>query len=154
MYKRQTLDTPFNASVCDFLIGTCKTVPKCDNLAPICPTPPGPRQGWWCGSDCKWHRRLEKLVDLTASTELEITASIAFNTRDFFLGSCPIAEGCIGVPPAVGPDTNFQRKLMRFATWVRAATNARALTRGERTRALLPSALLTRARVHTLVYVP
>ena len=149
-----TLDTPFNASVCDFLIGTCKTVPKCDNLAPICPTPPGPRQGWWCGSDCKWHRRLEKLVDLTASTELEITASIAFNTRDFFLGSCPIAEGCIGVPPAVGPDTNFQRKLMRFATWVRAATNARALTRGERTRALLPSALLTRARVHTLVYVP
>lgn len=107
----------FNKNMCDAFLGQCVTVPVCNNLAPECPpTSPGP--AWWCGTDCKWHRRDEKLVDLVAPTEAEVSTTIVFNTRDFFLGSCPIAEGCIGVPKGIGPSDNFRRKLMRFATFV------------------------------------
>lgn len=56
--------------------------------------------------------------DLVPGEEQEVYPTISYNTRDFFLGSCPIAEGCIGVPEGVGPTDNFQRKLMRFATFV------------------------------------
>lgn len=100
-----------NKSLCETNRGVCVSVPVCDHLAPVCSAQPPPgrsRDGWWCGTDCQWHSRSELLVDLVASTEAEVTPSINFGTRDFFLGSCAIAEDCIGVPEGIGPGENFR----------------------------------------------
>eukprot|EP00457_Paulinella_chromatophora_P001396 gb/GEZN01001398.1/.p1 GENE.gb/GEZN01001398.1/~~gb/GEZN01001398.1/.p1 ORF type:complete len:885 (-),score=75.81 gb/GEZN01001398.1/:423-3011(-) len=101
---------------CDLLTLECMFIGDaafCENFAPVCK---GQESGRFCGSDCQWHPKEERLIDLIPPPEEEVTNSIVFNTRVFTPDSCAVQE-CLAVP--AGAEKEFAKKLMRFDTNVR-----------------------------------